>query len=529
MMKLFSIHCIKSMRSFILLSIVCLCVFGLSAKGQAAGQSNQPASAEQKSKDRADSGSAIAPSTVVARIGDYTITREELEKRVFGELYPNDYDSTGEEFKPVDAKAVLLDMLAEKAMMIEGREKGFLKREQIRVSIKRFVDRRLINLLFQKHIEANEDQIAPTEDEIKQKMLADQDAIKQKMLADPNLTLPDPNSIRQKAETAIRRVKQTRVMNRYYTEISKKSDVKKLKENFPKVVALHQRLMTRPKKPRKVNFIRNWQIQEELTQSERNIPLVQFKGGTVTVYDWFIALSDIVPPRRPRNLNTVAGVEQLLDRALSGPLLVAEAKSLGFDKDEEFLKQVRDYEDRTALGQVRSAKMKETKEPTPEEILTYFNENKKAFETGKNVKINQIWCKDLKEAKKVRAELDAEKDFETVKQKYTPDDKSKPYYSYPGSEGIFWKELYAGEPNDVLGPLKGFHSQKVQWRVVKILEKNPGKPREYKENMNGQIKSKIMSEKNNILLEQYGKELLEKYAHQIYDDKIKGIDPLNIP
>ena len=464
-----------------------------------------------KSDGKADASDAITPSTVVARIGDYTITREELEQRVLREIYPNDYDSTGEETPSVDARGVLLDMLAEKAMMMEGREKGYLKREQIHTSIKRFVDRRLINLLFQKHIAANEDKIAPTEDEIKQKLLA------------------DPNSTREKAESAIRRVKQTRVMNQYYDEISKKSNVRKLKQNFPKVVEIHKRLMTKPKKPRKVNFIRNWQVREELTQSEKDVVLVQFKGGKVTLYDWFNALSDIVPPRRPRNLNTVAGVEQLLDRALSGPLLVAEAKALGLEKDEEFLKQVRDYEDRTALGQVRSAKMKETKEPTPEEILAYFNNNKKAFETGKNVKVNQIWCKDLEEARKVRAELDAGKDFESVKQQFTPDDKSKPYYSYPGSEGMFWKELYAGEPNDVLGPLKGFHSQKVQWRVVKILEKNPGKPREYSENMKGQIKSRIMGEQNTILLEQYGKELLEKYTYQIYNDKIKGIDPLNIP
>ncbi|MFC1635522.1 peptidyl-prolyl cis-trans isomerase [Planctomycetota bacterium] len=525
MMKLFAAHSNKPIVSLIWLLTVILFMSlpGASASGQETG------GPKQEPNEQADASGAIAPPTVVAKIGDYTLTREELEQRVLREIYPNDYDSNGEETQSIDARPVLLNMLAEKAMMIEGREKGFLKSEQIRVSIKRFVDRRLINLLFQKHVQANEDKIAPTEDEIKQKMLADQDEIKQKMLADPNLTLPDPNTTREKAESAIRRVKQTRVLNQYYAEISRKSNVKMLKQNFPKVVEIHRRLMTKPKQPRKVNFIRNWQVRDELTQSEKDIVLVQFVGGKVTLYDWFNALSNIVPPRRPRNLNTVAGVEQLLDRALSGPLLVAEAKAQGFEKDEEFLKQVRDYEDRTALGQVRSAKMKETKEPTPKEILAYFNENKKAFETGKNLKIDQIWCKDLDEAKKIKAELDAGKDFEPVKKQYTPDDKSKPYNAYPGSEGMFWKELYAGEPNDVLGPLKGFHSQKVQWRIVKILEKNPGKPREYSENMDGQIKSKIMGERNKVLMDQYGKELLEKYTYEIYADKIKGIDPLNIP
>ena len=511
MMKLFSTNC-KSMWSLIsfLIVITCLNVPGVTASGQATGESKQPG-AEQKSNEQSDTQGAPAPSTVVATIGTYTITREELEQRVMRELYPNDYDTTGEDIKPVTAESVLLKMIAEKAMMIEGREKGYLNKEEIRTSLKRYVDRRLVNVLFKKHVEANEDKIAPTDDEMKQKMLA------------------DPNTTREKAESAIRRVKQTRVMNQYYTEIYRKSNVRKLRQNFPKVVEIHRRLMTQPKKPRKVNFIRTWQVREELTQSEKDIVLIQFNGGKVTLYDWFTALSDIVPPRRPRNLNTVKGVEQLLERALSGPLLVAEAKSLGLDRDEEFLKEVRDYEDRRLLGEVRVAQQKTTKEPTAEEIKAYFDQNTKAFETGKNLKVDLIWCKDRQEAEKAKAELDAGKDFESVKQKYSPDNQRQPFNTYPGSEGLFWKDLWVGEPNDVLGPLKGFNNQKVQWRIVKILEKNPGKPREYSENMDGQIKSSIMSERNEVLMDQYRAELLKKHSYQIYADRIKDIDPLNVP
>ena len=47
--------------------------------------------------------------------------------------------------------------------------------------------------------------------------------------------------------------------------------------------------------------------------------------------------------------------------------------------------------------------------------------------------------------------------------------------------------------------------------------------------MDGQIKSTINSERNEVLMEQYRKELLEKYTYEIYADKIKGINPLDIP
>ena len=47
--------------------------------------------------------------------------------------------------------------------------------------------------------------------------------------------------------------------------------------------------------------------------------------------------------------------------------------------------------------------------------------------------------------------------------------------------------------------------------------------------MEREIKSTIMSERSKALVDQYGKELLEKYSYQIYADRIKDIDPLNIP
>jgi hypothetical protein len=39
----------------------------------------------------------------------------------------------------------------------------------------------------------------------------------------------------------------------------------------------------------------------------------------------------------------------------------------------------------------------------------------------------------------------------------------------------------------------------------------------------------MMSEQSKELAAQYGKELLKEYPFQIYADRIKNLDPLNIP
>ncbi len=448
-------------------------------------------------------------SNIVARIGDYAITGQELEKRLMTELHPRGYDSYDEQAEPVDAETVLMKMIAEKAMVSEARKQDYLKDETFGKSIKRFKETQLKNLLLQK-------QLLP-------KLTVTESEIKQKMKADPKLD-------RARAEAMLKSTKARSLFDQYYRQIYRKLHVKKLSNNFPKAVQIHQRLLTKPKKPHKVPFIRIYQIKEELTPEEKNIVLAEYDNGKVTLKDWFDTLCNLFsPPSRPRNLNTPKGVEQLLERVLTVPLLVSEAKSLGFDKDKNLLKQVREYEDGRLLSKVKSEKYKEIKEPTTDEIMIYFGKNMEAFRTDRTLKIDLIWCQDLKTARQVKAELDGGKDFESVRQKYSLEKKGKPFKTSPSGEGLFWKDLWKGDPNDIVGPVKGFHRGDIKWRIIKILEKNPGKVKGYSSDIEQRIKERIVNEQRNALLAKYGNELLKKYPYKVYTEQIKDIDPLDIP
>jgi hypothetical protein len=451
---------------------------------------------------------AADPSTVVARIGSYRITREELEKRFMMELRPQDYDYYSEPAKPATVKDTLEDMLAEKAMVIEARQQGGLEDERTRGLVKKQRDRRLANLLAKTYLES--------------KVTASDSEIAAKMKADPKLD-------KAKAKAAVERGKAKGLWDQYYLQIYKRLNVKILTENYPTVTQAHHRLLYRPTKARSVGFIRNSQVKEDLTPEEKKTVLATYDKGEITLEDWLIALCDIVPPRRPRNMKDPKVIEQLLRSALQMPLLVVEAESLGLDKDQELLKQVRDYEDRMLLNTARAAQYKDAKEPSAEEMMAYFNKNKNEFAASESLKIDQIWCDDLAKAKKVKAELDEGKDFEQVKQEHSLEKQLKSFSTRPGSEGLFWKDLETGDPNEIVGPVKGFHREGIKWRIVKILEKKPAEPKEYTANMDPQIKDRIMTEQRNALLAKHNKELLRKYTYQIYLDRIKDIDPLDIP
>jgi peptidyl-prolyl cis-trans isomerase C len=266
-----------------------------------------------------------------------------------------------------------------------------------------------------------------------------------------------------------------------------------------------------------------------LTAEERDLALVTFDGGKVTLKNWLDTLCEVAPPRRPTDLNTPEGVERLLNIALRIPILVNEAKLLGLDKDRNFVKQVKDIEDSHVLQKVQLDKFKDINEPTKEQIIDYYNKNKESFITDRTIKIDQIWCQDLKTAQQTKAQLDGGKDFEAVKQLYSLEKTGKPFDTYIGSEGLFFKDLWKGEPNQILGPLKGFYNEGIKWRIVKILEKKPGAIKAYSDDIRESVKRRMISEQRNALLEKYGKALLEKYKFEIYEDRIKDIDPLNIP
>jgi hypothetical protein len=466
---------------------------------------------QQKPKQQGGIEDAPGDPNIVAKIGDYVITKEDLRKRLMNELRPEPYES-GIQAEPVNAEIVLKKMIAEKAMVIEARGSGLLQsNEQICTSVKQLRDRNLANLLLQKYLQSKQTEMIVTDAEIDEMLKT------------------DPKLDRTRAQAMLRRTKANRILDDYYGQLYKKLNVQKVSANFARAAEIHQRLLYRPKEPRNVGWIQNSQVSNELTPQEKNIVLAAYDKGKVTLEDWLVALCEIVPPGRPKDLHTTKGVEQLLDRVLRIPIFVAEAESLGLDKDESIVQQVRQHEDMRLLGAAQMSIYEQAKEPTEQEIVTYFNNNKEIFATPRRLKVDQIWCQDLKTARQTKAELEAGKDFESVKKEFSLQKESQPFDTSPDAEGMFFKDLWQGDPNTVVGPVKGFYSDGVKWRIVKILERKPGELKEYSSAMKDQVKRRTLNEKRTAAFAKYRQELLEKYPHKIYADRIKDIDPLDIP
>ena len=489
----------------LLIVICCSCSTKKSEKTEPAKETE----AEKNVKEASGVEAVTEPSNTVAKTGDYFITKEELEDRLMESLRSGGYKGPGEQAEPVDAKTVLLEMIAEKAMIMEARKQNLQERETIRMPIERSTNNRLRGMLLSRYLK---DKATVTDSEIEKKIKA------------------NPKLSRERAKAMLERAKAKELVKQYCNELYEKSHMQKLRDNFPKASKIHQRLLLNSKGSQRINFVRYKQVGNELTQEEKDLVLAKYDYGEVTLKDWFEVLCEISPPSRPKNLHTSEGVERLLEKVLEKAILVSEAKQLGLDKDEDLVKRIKEHEDKRLFNEIRREKTKNIKEPTnEEEIVAYFNKNKEVFGIEKKLKIDQIWCQDLKTAHQVKAELDGGKDFEVGKQEYSLDKKSNPLFASPSRKGMFFDELWKSEPNEIVGPIKGFYREGFKWRVVKILEKRPGQLREYSDKMREFVKMRMAGEQKRAALAEYRKELLGKYPYEIYADRIKDIDPLNIP
>lgn len=495
----------RKSRAPIALSFATLaCLSSLSLRCYAA----QGAAAEASKPAQPPAPAASDANAVVGRLGDYSIPRKDLEQRMVQALRPHE-EEYASPLEPVTAEAVLREMLAEKAMSLEGRQMGLLKDDPIHSYVAQQEESLLARMVLER--------------EFRDPPAVDPNQVAQAMKANPKWS-------REQATAMVQQAAALRLYEAFYNGLVQKFHLQKRESNFAQAAQIHQRLLERPTEKRGPTefWIKNSQIRTELSEPEKNLPLATYDGGSFTLYDWFQAVCSIAPPRRPADLNTAAGVGKLLERALRMPMIVAEAKARGYDKDAKLRRAVRDFEDQQLFYEVQRRKTAELKEPTADEIKAYYEQNQERFAQAATVKINQIWCPTQEAAQKVKAALDGGMDFEAAKKAYSLQKDEPAHVVSSVGEGLFWADLWKADPNQTIGPVKGFYGSGAKWRIVKILEKMPAKPQAYSEQLANSLKWILVGERQRRALAEYRAQLLQKYPPEIFTEKIKDMDAVQI-
>jgi hypothetical protein len=453
----------------------------------------------------------VNDATVVASIADWTVTGKELRDRIYTEVYPDHYDMTPR-IKPVDSNEAVLLLLGEKALAMEAHKLGKHKEGTVATSLERYRTSLLINQLMSQVIKVSDVQVSDAEVKAFQQIKPELDDAR--------------------AKTMLMKTKAQKLGKDFITKLYTSRHSQKKTENIAKAAQMHQRLLLRPKEPRanNISWILRKQIQNELTPDERKIVLATYDGGVFTVEDWFSALHQMAPPGRPKNLGTAKGAEQFLDKSLRQPLLRAEAIERGLDKDAKFIKSVREREYRSLINLVRSDMTKAVPDPNDQEIAAHYAAIKDRFGREDSLKAQLIWCENETAAHKAKAELDQGQAFADVQAKYAIDKKNlEPRDLSLRQEGIFWEEIWTSEPNQILGPILGFQERQFRWRIIKTLEKQPKGPKDLDDNIKSTLKWEIRKGKVDAQLRDRMRDVLKKYPHKVFKERLTAFEPGRTP
>jgi hypothetical protein len=150
--------------------------------------------------------------------------------------------------------------------------------------------------------------------------------------------------------------------------------------------------------------------------------------------------------------------------------------------------------------------------------------------TLNKVNIKALWFDNRQEATELKNMLDSGMDFDQAFEEFPKANKTNKDVKV-SREGIFFEELWRAQPNEIIGPTKGFLEEELKWRIVKIIKKIPGEKQDFESTrgLSLKIKNYLKREEREKIKEQTTEELLKKYSYKIYRENYEGLDFYDIP
>ncbi|MCT4595993.1 MAG: peptidylprolyl isomerase [Anaeromicrobium sp.] len=226
------------------------------------------------------------------------------------------------------------------------------------------------------------------------------------------------------------------------------------------------------------------------------------------------------PQQQAMQFQTLAGKKYLVNELISQELLFIDAKEQGFDKNEDFLKELEILKD-NLLKQYAVKRLIGNITMTDEELKAYYDENPDHFVKAEQVRARHILLKDEEKAKEVLAEVKGGLDFKEAAQKYS----ECPSKENGGDLGLFQSGqmvpefekaafgLNVGEMSDLVKTQFGYH-------IILTEEKQEKSTMEF-DAVKDQIRQYLVTAKQEKAYKSYVDGLREKVEIDFDEEKIK--------
>jgi peptidyl-prolyl cis-trans isomerase C len=253
------------------------------------------------------------------------------------------------------------------------------------------------------------------------------------------------------------------------------------------------------------------------------------KQVLATMGDKVITVGDIeeelskIPPQFLSHFNDPIRKQQYIQSIVDRMIFAEEAKSKGFMERKDVKQKIDSYVERILYSEYLKT-LTDGLTVTDEEVAKYYEDNKNTFMAPERIKAKHILVKTEEEALNVKAELDKGADWDELAKKYSTDKSNATRGGDLGyfSRGRMAKEFDEGAFSLEIGKIGGPVKTQFGYHLIKVEDKKPAEQQTL-EQVDKQIRTKLLGLKREQKMDESRKSLAEKYRLTVNWDKVSEI------
>jgi len=262
----------------------------------------------------------------------------------------------------------------------------------------------------------------------------------------------------------------------------------------------------------------------ELTEEEKQMTLVTFRGGKWNI-DKYLAEAEKVPPMYRPRMKTHEDLETFVDNMLTTHLLEAVARKKGLMNKKEVVQRLRSDKNKT-LAKLFLQKGLPEKDTTvtDEQIQHYYQENIDWYTEPAKVRVWDIQLQTKEEAEEVLKQIRAGADFNRLAREKSlriwarEKDGDLGYIDVKHYPSIAAAALEM-KPGEIGGPVKDHDSQKHS--IIKVGDTQPSKQKPL-EDLKKSIKLNILRQRDDQAGKKRLEELRQEYGVEIFTEVLES-------
>ncbi len=212
-------------------------------------------------------------------------------------------------------------------------------------------------------------------------------------------------------------------------------------------------------------------LNDFLSDSLRDKPLVEYNNGQFTVAD-FVSEIDIISPERRPTLESRESVDRLLKRIFTYELLIQFGYDKGYHRKNELHSKYLTLKEGLMIRQIENLQINEKLDSSEEVYRDYYEKNKSQYMEPVKVKVQEIQVKDIGLANQILSRAIKGESFDRLAEKYNQRSATK---NNKGILGYITRIQYGPIGSTAVNMEENQISDVIKYgsmySVIKILEK----------------------------------------------------------